>query len=69
MSPAWTSDADSIDLNSDTLYVNEPTYTEGTSSSGSAIEVTITHSGGMGVSDGMGVPPDGESDDTPPEKP
>ena len=54
-----TCDADSIDLNGYTLYISGTPYTEGTSSAGSAIEVTITSSGGMGGPDGMGAPPDG----------
>ena len=75
-----TCDADSIDLNGHTLYVNGEAYTEGTSSSGSAIEVTISSSGGpggmeappdggMGGPDGMGAPPDGGMGGNPPEKP
>lgn len=64
-----TCDADSIDLNGYTLYVNGTTYTESTSSAGSAIEVTITHSGGMGGPEGMGAPPEGGPGGTPPAKP
>ena len=60
-----TCDADSIDLNGHTLYVNGTTYTEGTASTGDAIEVTITHSGGMGGPDGGMGGPGG----TPPAKP
>ncbi len=57
-----TCDADSIDLNGHTLYVNGKAYTEGSASSGSAIEVTITSTGGGQGSapDGMGTPPDGQ---------
>ncbi|MBR2554418.1 MAG: hypothetical protein IKE94_06105, partial [Aeriscardovia sp.] len=70
-----TCDADSIDLNGHTLYVNGVAYTEGTASSGDAIEVTITSSGGSGGSgapDGsgdMGTPPEGGPGGTPPAKP
>ena len=64
-----TCDADSIDLNGYTLYVNGKAYTAGTESSGSAIEVTITNSG-----NGAGSPPDGAAPGAgagtePPEKP
>ncbi len=55
-------DADAVDLNGHTLYVNGEEYREGTASEGEAIEVTVSsgsHEGGMG---GM---PDGE----PPERP
>jgi len=57
-----TCDADSIDLNGYTLYVNGKAYTAGTASSGSAIEVEITSTGGGmgGAPDGMGTPPDGQ---------
>ena len=54
-----TCDADSIDLNGYTLYVNGVAYSEGTSSSGSEIDMTISLSGDMGAPDGMGTPPDG----------
>ena len=60
-----TCDADSIDLNGHTLYVNGTAYTEGSASTGDAIEVTISTSGGMGAPpDGGnggpgGAPPDG----------
>ena len=60
-----TCDADSIDLNGHTLYVNGTAYTEGSASTGDAIEVTISNSGGMGAPpDGGnggpgGAPPDG----------
>ncbi len=37
-----TCDADAIDLNGYTLYINGVEYTEGTASEGSAIEVTVT---------------------------
>ena len=73
-----TCDADAVDLNGHTLYVNGEEYREGTASEGKAIEVTVSsgsHEGGMG---GMpdGEPPerpDGEEGHgpggTPPEKP
>ena len=72
-----TCDADSIDLNGYTLYVDGTAYTEGTASTGDAIEVTITTSGGMGAPpDGGnggpgGAPPDGMvgPGGTPPAKP
>ena len=66
-----TCDADSIDLNGHTLYVNGEAYTAGTASTGSAIEFTVS-SGGHGGGD---TPPDkpgegGHNDGgTPPAKP
>ena len=60
-----TCDAGSIDLNGYTLYVDGEVYTEGSASTGDAIEVTISSSGGMGAPpDGGnggpgGAPPDG----------
>ena len=54
-------DADSIDLNGHTLYVNGIAYTAGTASTGSAMEITTTSSGGMDGGFGGG--------DTPPAKP
>ena len=60
-----TCDAGSIDLNGYTLYVDGEVYTEGSASTGDAIEVTISNSGGMGAPpDGGnggpgGAPPDG----------
>lgn len=50
-----TCDADAIDLNGYTLTVGGETYTEGTESTGEAIEITVT-SGGEGQ---MGTPPEG----------
>lgn len=80
-----TCDADSINLNGYTLYVDGTTYTEGTASEGEAIEVTVSSSnGGSGGEAPDGAPgeaPDGapgsSSDDSsghshdgqPPEKP
>jgi hypothetical protein len=50
-----TCDADSIDLNGHTLYVNGVAYTAGMASTGSAIEFTVSSGNGGG--------------DTPPDKP
>ena len=50
-----TCDADAIDLNGHTLTVNGEAYTEGTESTGTAIEVTVTSGGGS-----MGNPPEGK---------
>ena len=65
-----TCDADSIDLNGHTLYVNGTAYTEGTASSGSAIEFTVS-SGGHGGDTPPDKPGEGGPDDggTPPAKP
>ena len=52
---ALTCDADAVELNGYTLYVNGEAYTEGTASSGEAIEVTASQGGG----EGMGNPPEG----------
>jgi len=63
-----TCDADAIDLNGFTLYVNGEAYTAGTESTGTAIEVTVSSgNGGMGTppegapgqDGGMGTPPEG----------
>lgn len=63
---ALTCDADAIDLNGHTLYVGGVAYTEGSASTGSAIEFTVSsgNGGGMG-GPGMGGPGMGE----PPAKP
>jgi len=64
-----TCDADSIDLNGHTLYVNGEAYTAGTAVSGEAIEFTASSSGNGG---GGGTPPDmpgGNGSDNPPAKP
>ena len=45
---ALTCDADAIDLNGHTLYVDGVAYETGTASSGSAIEFTLPTGGGMG---------------------
>ena len=53
-----TCDADSIDLNGHILMVDGKEYTEGTSSTGDAIEINISEGGGnMGD---MQAPPDGD---------
>ena len=49
-----TCDADSIDLNGHTLYVDGKAYEAGTASTGTAIEVTVSSSNGHGD----GTPPD-----------
>lgn len=49
-----TCDPDAIDLNGHTLYINGIAW-DGSASSGTAIEVTVSSSGGMGG----GTPPDG----------
>ena len=62
-----TCDTDSIDLNGYTLYVDGTAYTEGTASSGSAIEVQISNSGN-GMNGGPdGAPPEGGPGGAPPE--
>jgi len=65
-----TCDADSIDLNGHTLYVNGEAYTAGTASTGSAIEFTVS-SGGHGGDTPPDKPGDGGHNDggTPPAKP
>lgn len=63
---ALTCDADAIDLNGHTLYVDGVAYEAGTTSSGSAIEFTLPSGGGMGgAPDGGMGPGNGE----PPAKP
>ena len=74
-----TCDADSIDLNGHTLYVDGQAYTAGTASAGTAIEHVVTSSGGPGNAPGGSgdapsgeAPPSGEppsSGGTPPDKP
>ena len=55
-----TCSAGAIDLNGYTLYVNGVAYTEGTASTGSAIEVAATGASGMGGGPGeMGGAPNG----------
>ena len=51
-----TCDEDAIILNGHTLYVNGEAYTEGTASTGEAIEATVTAGSGNGD---MGTPPEG----------
>ena len=60
---ALTCDADAIDLNGHTLYVNGVAYEAGTTSSGSSIEFTLPTGGGMGGA------PDGGPGGEPPAKP
>lgn len=62
-------DADSIDLNGYTLYVNGEVYTAGTSSKGEAVDMTVTSSGSSESHGGMpgGEKPDGMGE--PPAKP
>lgn len=57
-----TCDADSIDLNGHTLYVNGVAYTAGESSEGLAIEIVSESSGGGGHSDKPGDPPGNKPD-------
>ena len=52
-----TCDADSINLNGHTLYVNGQKYTQGSKSQGQAIEVTSSSSGGSGHGE-VGTPPE-----------
>ena len=61
---ALTCDADAIDLNGHTLYVNGEAYAEGSASTGEAIEFTVSSGGGMGEAPGM--PSDGSE---PPARP
>ena len=63
-----TCDADSIDLNGHTLYVNGVAYTAGSASTGSAIEFTVS-SGGNGGGDMPGGNGPGGNGDAPPSKP
>ena len=75
-----TCEADAIDLNGHTLYVDGEAYVAGSASTGSAIEFTLPQSSGRpdgmpgGPGDGMGEPPakpDGEGGPSgePPAKP
>lgn len=69
---ALTCDADAIDLNGHTLYVNGEVYSDGSASEGEAIEFTLGSGGGMGgAPDGMGEPPERPSGNggEPPAKP
>ena len=56
---ALTCDADAINLNGHTLYVNGVAYQEGTASTGETIEFTVASSSGMpdGAPGEMGEPP------------
>ena len=60
-----TCDADSIDLNGHTLYVNGVAYTAGTASTGSAVEITVSSSSGMTSAPGQSS----NVKDAPPAKP
>ncbi len=61
-----TCDASAIKLNGHKLYVDGKEYTEGSSSSGAAIEITVSSSS----NGGHGAPPDGNKPDgAPPAKP
>lgn len=66
-----TCDENAIVLNGHTLFINGEAYTEGTASTGEAIEVTVTSGSGSGGE--MGTPPEGAPANgemgTPPEKP
>ncbi|MBR5040739.1 MAG: hypothetical protein IKX68_06450 [Clostridiales bacterium] len=65
-----TCDADGIELNGHTLYVNGVEYTQGTTSSGEAIEIISESSGRSGSPDGMpGDPPSGSPDGKPGDPP
>lgn len=66
-----TCDADSIDLNGHTLYVNGEAYTAGTASTGSAIEFTVSSEGHGGGDTPPDKPGEGGHNDggTPPAKP
>ena len=61
-----TCDAGAINLNGHKLYVDGKEYTEGSASSGTAIEITVSSSSGGG----NGAPPDGgKPEGNPPAKP
>ncbi len=71
-----TCDENAVALNGHTLYINGEAYTEGTASTGEAIEVTVTSGSGNGGE--MGTPPEGAPGEggpangemgTPPERP
>ena len=71
-----TCDADAIQLNGHTLYVNGQAYTEENSSTGEAIEVTVSSGGGQPEGmpgdmpgDGQGGPGGTPPEGNPPEKP
>ena len=60
-----TCDADAIKLNGHKLYIDGKEYSEGTDSTGSAVEITVSSSSG-----GHEAPPDGNKPDgDPPAKP
>lgn len=55
-----TCDADAIDLNGHTLYINGVAYTQGSAQTGEAVEFPVSSSGSGGHSGGEpGEPPDG----------
>lgn len=62
-----TCDADSINLNGYKLYVNGEKYSEGTASTGEAVEIVSESSENGGAPDGNGGP--GGDGGTPPDKP
>ena len=70
-----TCDTDSVVLNGYTLTVDGEAYEEGTASTGTAIEVTVSSGNGGGMGEkpegkpGEGGPGDGSSMGNPPEKP
>lgn len=73
-----TCDADSINLNGHKLYVNGEEYTEGSASTGEAVELPVSSGGGQGEGMPEGKPSDDqngtsgskpENGGTPPEKP
>lgn len=69
---ALTCDEDAIDLNGHKLYINGEEYSEGTASSGTAIEVTLSSSGNSAAGAGSGQPPEKAGNDSagsPPDKP
>ena len=67
---ALTCDADGIDLNGHTLYVNGVAYTAGTSSTGTSIEMKSESTGNGGAPDGKpGDPPSGSPDGKPGDPP
>ncbi len=55
-----TCDADGIDLNGHTLYINGVAYSEGTTSEGTAIEMKASSTGNGQPGDMPGEPPSGE---------
>ncbi|MCR4798602.1 MAG: hypothetical protein K5853_09215 [Lachnospiraceae bacterium] len=64
-----TCDADSIDLNGYKLYVNGKEYTEGTASTGEAVEAKQTSSSNSNAKPDGEAPDGAKPDGNPPEKP